>query len=147
LHIKDLSHQTFVVPISDHTEIIVSNCSYAHLDFSSCRRQATVHLLSLDHCVVEIDADSSIFMDELKNCILYLSCHQFRMHQSVRCQCWLNDIHSNPIIEDCDDLVFGSETPDALRVQDFNHLDGSTPSPHFTLTSVRPKPDGLKQKI
>ncbi|KAJ3983709.1 tubulin binding cofactor C-domain-containing protein [Lentinula detonsa] len=83
--------------------------------------------------------EGSIILHDLANCVVVVSCHQFRMHSSQNIDVYLS-IQSNPIIEHCSGIRFGpypsaftlenDQHVPGLAVQDFSHIK-STPSPHW----------------
>ncbi|ESK84504.1 tubulin-specific chaperone [Moniliophthora roreri MCA 2997] len=87
----------------------------------------------------------SAMLHDLKNCVVILGCHQFRMHTSQHVDVYLS-IQSNPIIEHCTGIRFDTyprsilreetaeETDSVLSVQDFSHIK-STPSPNWRMLS------------
>ncbi|KAJ3999723.1 tubulin binding cofactor C-domain-containing protein [Lentinula boryana] len=85
--------------------------------------------------------EGSIILHDLTNCVVVVSCHQFRMHSSQNIDVYLS-IQSNPIIEHCSGIRFGpypsaftlenDQHVPGLAVQDFSHIK-STPSPHWCM--------------
>ncbi|KAJ3786061.1 tubulin binding cofactor C-domain-containing protein [Lentinula aff. detonsa] len=85
--------------------------------------------------------EGSIILHDLANCVVVVSCHQFRMHSSQNIDVYLS-IQSNPIIEHCSGIRFGpypsaftlenDQHVPGLAVQDFSHIK-STPSPHWCM--------------
>ncbi|GAA6035005.1 hypothetical protein JCM8097_002139 [Rhodosporidiobolus ruineniae] len=79
-----------------------------------------VYLSDLKECVVLLPPSSSgsILVQSCSNCVLVLSGHQFRMHDSTACRIFLR-AGSTPIIERCRALVFGGYPQAFLPESDF----------------------------
>ncbi|RXW16931.1 hypothetical protein EST38_g8923 [Candolleomyces aberdarensis] len=105
---------------------------------------SALHIRDLSDCVLLLPfTEGSALIHDIKNCVLVLGCHQFRMHTSTKVDVYLR-IDSNPIIETCHGIRFGmypsrlaphllQEPPlPPLTVQDFSHIRAS-PSPNFSL--------------
>ncbi|KAJ2925339.1 hypothetical protein H1R20_g11792, partial [Candolleomyces eurysporus] len=110
----------------------------SNLNFSA------LHIRDLSDCVLLLPfTEGSALIHDVRNCVLVLGCHQFRMHTSTKVDVYLR-IESNPIIETCHEIRFGmypsrlaphllQEPPlPPLTVQDFSHIRAS-PSPNFSL--------------
>mmetsp|Transcript_14711 Transcript_14711/g.44438 ORF Transcript_14711/g.44438 Transcript_14711/m.44438 type:complete len:386 (+) Transcript_14711:217-1374(+) len=68
---------------------------------------SALRLRRLQRCtVVAGPISGAVFLDDLTDCTVILAAHQFRCHTSRQVVAWL-DVGSNPIIEDCTDMVFG----------------------------------------
>lgn len=111
---------------------------------SSCR---ALYLRKLARCVVlAIPVAGAIYVTDCEDCTLVIACRQLRVHTSARCAIYLH-VASNPIIENCDGLLFAPypppPPPGALetaglrgdanlwdRVDDFNWIK-SQQSPHW----------------
>ncbi|KAJ2914565.1 hypothetical protein MD484_g5835, partial [Candolleomyces efflorescens] len=123
----------------------------SNLNFSA------LHIRDLSDCILLLPfTQGSALIHDIRNCVLVLGCHQFRMHTSTKVDVYLR-IESNPIIETCYDIRFGmypsrlapqllQQPPlPPLAVQDFSHIRAS-PSPNYSLigskmqTEVKPWP-------
>ncbi|KAK9729621.1 hypothetical protein K7432_000139 [Basidiobolus ranarum] len=106
---------------------------------------------TLENCIVLCGPlAGSLIAHRVKNCVLVLACHQFRLHESTNLDIFLH-VTSHPIIEDSTQLRFGRyninyEHMDSLyqasglnrevnmfsQVEDFNWLK-KIESPNWTL--------------
>ena len=48
---------------------------------------------------------TSVYIEECSNIIIFLACHQLRIHRSHNCICYVR-VNSHPIIEDCTGFGF-----------------------------------------
>jgi hypothetical protein len=48
---------------------------------------------------------TSVYMEGCENSIIYILCHQLRIHKTKNCHLFVR-CQSNPIIEDCEGLIF-----------------------------------------
>ena len=48
---------------------------------------------------------TSVYLESLTNCTLYITCHQLRIHNCKNCNLYVK-VASHPIIEDCEALAF-----------------------------------------
>jgi tubulin-specific chaperone C len=48
---------------------------------------------------------TSVYLEGLEHCTVYIACHQLRIHNCLDCQFYVR-VHSHPIIEDCSQLGF-----------------------------------------
>jgi len=116
----------------------------------------------------------SVLLHDCVQCTIIVSTHQFRMHTSNTTNVYL-DVSSNPVIEKCNDIRFGSypssggtiTTAESLGpemsgnglpyvVQDFDWM-GATPSPHWSvinsttfqlpITAASDSPDPILNKL
>ncbi|CAE6438228.1 unnamed protein product [Rhizoctonia solani] len=116
----------------------------------------------------------SVLLHDCIECTIIVSTHQFRMHTSNATNVFL-EVLSNPVIEKCSDIRFGTYPPgdgtvttmessrpamsgDGLPyvVQDFDWM-GATPSPHWStigsttfrlpITASGPGPDSVLDKL
>ncbi|TEB26814.1 TBCC-domain-containing protein [Coprinellus micaceus] len=118
---------------------------------------SALHIRDLSDCVLLLPLnEGSALIHDVKNCVLVLGCHQFRMHTSTHADVYLH-ITSKPIIETCSNIRFATyparlapqllhELPQSpFTVQDFSHIR-ATPSPNFSLiggklgAEIRPWP-------
>ncbi|EEB89287.1 hypothetical protein MPER_12631 [Moniliophthora perniciosa FA553] len=156
--------------------LTISSHSNTHLSWASIpgpfsNLQPDLAISHLDHCILDLvrfpsqnltisalhvrnvsntvlilpRIPGSAMLHDLKNCVVILGCHQFRMHTSQHVDIYLS-IQSNPIIEHCTGIRFGTyprsilheetaeETDSVLSVQDFSHIK-STPSPNWRMLS------------
>ncbi|KAF8653655.1 hypothetical protein AX16_003806 [Volvariella volvacea WC 439] len=120
-----------LLPLSQQPETPQLNVSAVHINAVS----DSVLLLPL--------VKGSIMMHNIKNCLIVVGCHQFRMHTSTNVTIYLQ-IPSTPIIEYCSSLKFGLyplelvvSTEDRAKVKPFNVQDFShirpTPSPNWRM--------------
>ncbi|ORX91874.1 TBCC-domain-containing protein [Basidiobolus meristosporus CBS 931.73] len=91
---------------------------------------------TLENCVVLCGPlAGSLIAHRVKNCVLVIACHQFRLHESTNLEIYLHAT-SHPIIEDSTQLRFGRYNLDYVNmfseVEDFNWLKKSE-SPNWTL--------------
>ncbi|KIK68349.1 hypothetical protein GYMLUDRAFT_35745 [Collybiopsis luxurians FD-317 M1] len=101
---------------------------------------SALHIRDVKNSILLLPAlDGSVILHDLRNCVVVVKCHQFRMHASKDTDVYLR-IQSSPTIEHCSGISFAPyppafsssdlhETPDLL-VQDFSHIN-STPSPNW----------------
>ncbi|KAI0089468.1 tubulin binding cofactor C-domain-containing protein [Irpex rosettiformis] len=102
---------------------------------------SALHVRNLTDTVLLLPRiEGSALLHDMKNCMIILGCHQFRMHTSIDIRVHLA-IQSNPIIEHCSSVTFasypsslqeGQPVTDSkhLSVQDFSHIR-QTPSPNW----------------
>ncbi|KAF6748045.1 tubulin binding cofactor C-domain-containing protein [Ephemerocybe angulata] len=111
-------------------------------------RFSALHIRNLSDCVLLLPFnEGSALIHDIKNCVLVLGCHQFRMHTSTNVDVYLR-IASNPIIETCHGIRFATYpsrlAPQLLQeppqppftVQDFSHIR-ATRSPNFELVGQK----------
>lgn len=51
-------------------------------------------------------SQTSVYLENVINCTLWIACHQLRIHNSQSCQLYVR-VNSHPIIEDCQSMGFG----------------------------------------
>ncbi|KAJ3549442.1 hypothetical protein NMY22_g886 [Coprinellus aureogranulatus] len=143
---KQLREQLGIRKITDYPVCFSLNRCVVNLlpPKDSQLRFSALHIRNLSDSVLLLPFnDGSALIHDIKNCVLVLGCHQFRMHTSTHVDVYLR-IKSNPIIETCSNIRFGmypaplapqllQESPQPpFTVQDFSHIR-ATPSPNFSL--------------
>jgi len=164
MSIRSLSHRyldtSFWFPSENRSELSIStieNCIVNLLPRADQELSlSAVHVAHLSDSILLLpQIKGSMLLHNIKNCVIVASCHQFRMHDSLAVDVYLN-ISSNPIIETSNNIRF-APYPDTLRellphnnlqllagncqhlaVQDFSHIR-TTPSPHWHAL-----PEGLR---
>lgn len=48
---------------------------------------------------------TSVYLESLEHCTLYITCHQLRIHNCKHCILYVK-VQSHPIIEDCEEMFF-----------------------------------------
>lgn len=84
--------------------------------------------ISLKGCVV----NGPIWINDVKHCQFYLSCHQSRIHNSSH-SCFYLNTTSHPIIELSNDLTFRRLAPSSPNFQVFDFTDPSGQQQNYTL--------------
>ncbi|KAK1923100.1 tubulin binding cofactor C-domain-containing protein [Papiliotrema laurentii] len=103
---------------------------------------SSLHVRNLSRCVlITPPMAGSALLHDLKDCLVVLASHQFRMHTSSHCVVRLH-VSSVPVIEHCTDLTFGPypsclgipvDGPNNVdRVADFDWVRPG-PSPNWRL--------------
>ena len=65
-----------------------------------------MRLENLKNCQVYLGpCCTSVYIEECNDVLIYLSCHQLRIHRSQNCHLFVR-VHSHPIIEDCTGFLF-----------------------------------------
>lgn len=101
---------------------------------------STARMDGLRDCIVIVsDIEGPIYLTDIHNCFILISCHQFRMHKSQNVHVAVSCRSKRPIIEGCSQLTFAS-FPESLKkgeelyewddVDDFDWLK-TTPSENW----------------
>ena len=79
---------------------------YRILKQNSPTIHGSVRLENLKNCQVYLGpCCTSVYIEECSDVLIYLSCHQLRIHRSNNCQLFVR-VNSHPIIEDCTGFLF-----------------------------------------
>ncbi|KAI9339628.1 tubulin binding cofactor C-domain-containing protein, partial [Obelidium mucronatum] len=132
------------------SEVYLSNITCCIVDLRVITPTGAVHIKNVSNCIILCGGiKGSVLIDGMKDSVLVAACRQFRMHNSTTSRILLH-VSSNPIIEDCNQLVIGPYTSTTVidqktdsnaiaengcagrwgKVDDFNWLR-STESPHW----------------
>uniref|UniRef100_A0A060T541 ARAD1C08822p n=1 Tax=Blastobotrys adeninivorans TaxID=409370 RepID=A0A060T541_BLAAD len=116
--------------------VAISNCYRSVLIIDS----TTAKLDNISKCFVYITGEGPVYLTNVKDSILAINCHQFRMHSSNDTQVYISCKSRRPIIEKCSGIGFGqfpsqlAEGKDVYEweaIDDFNWLRPSQ-SPHWS---------------
>ncbi|TGZ80240.1 hypothetical protein EX30DRAFT_379690 [Ascodesmis nigricans] len=157
-------------PTNNNNNVVVKNAEFQHIQptISPTSSISPSLLLSgLTRCIITLPAgarfsniaikdvvdsililgavlDGPAHITGIKNSVLVLGCHQFRMHEAVNLDVYLR-CGSRPIIEDCSELrfaPFGGEKGNFWdQVEDFKWLRQEK-SPHWRVMDVRERGGG-----
>ncbi|KIM24977.1 hypothetical protein M408DRAFT_225726 [Serendipita vermifera MAFF 305830] len=137
---------------TSNTDVIISflsECIVNLLERDGTSTVATpiraLHAKGLRKCIIMMpDVQGSALIQDCEDCIIAISCHQFRIHTSTRINAYLR-ISSTPVIEKCTKMLFAPYTiplaPSSVEnqtenqfanVQDFSWIR-ATPSPNWAL--------------
>jgi len=97
---------------------------------------STIHIESCSNFTINCKVNTSIFVNNVKNAEMYVTCQQLRMHKSENTTIHI-DCKSRSIIEDSNKIVFTKycdETKEEnyKNVDDFNWLSKVEKSPNFS---------------
>jgi hypothetical protein len=85
-------------------QLLVKDCN--HLNLSAPSLLGSVRFENMNNCCIYLGpCCTSVYLEECKDTIIYLSCHQLRIHRSHDCSLYVK-VNSHPIIEDCTGLGF-----------------------------------------
>lgn len=142
-------------PLSD---LIISDLDHCIVDLRATARSVhsqnqlnltALHIHDLKETLLILpNVKGSVILHNLHRCTAIVSCHQFRMHDSMNVRVYLS-VASNPVIENCSAIAFAEyplfaslldpslngEQPSNgkhAEVQDFSHIR-PTPSPNWFL--------------
>jgi hypothetical protein len=125
-------------------EEMVPNLNISHLQRCIVKltnsSYSTARMDSLRDCIVIVnDIEGPIYLTDVHNCFLFISCHQFRIHKSQNVHVAVSCRSRRPIIEECSQLTFAN-FPETLKkgeelyewddVDDFDWLK-TTPSENW----------------
>ena len=66
----------------------------------------SVRLENLSDCTILLGpCSTSVYLENCTNCVIYIFCHQLRIHKSNNCSLYVR-VNSHPIIEDCTCMQF-----------------------------------------
>ena len=66
----------------------------------------SVRIESTSDCVIRLGACcTSVYLDSVKNCKIYIASHQLRIHECSGCKLYVR-VQSHPIVEDCSAMGF-----------------------------------------
>ncbi|KAK7060802.1 hypothetical protein VNI00_000535 [Paramarasmius palmivorus] len=133
-------------------DLVISDLDHCIMDLTRHEGKAltisALHIRNISNSALILPCiNGSAMLHDVINCVIVLGCHQFRMHTSRDVDVYLS-IQSNPIIEHCAGIRFGSYpssvlpgvTQNVLSVQDFSHIK-PTPSPNWRFLSEEEKLD------
>jgi len=88
--------------------------------------------------------NGSVLLDDCSDCVIKVSCHQFRMHRAKNTQVYL-DVKSTAVIEECRDISFSSYNGGEaeFEVEDFDLIgtDAQSPNWHHARNPVSVNPE------
>lgn len=122
--------------------VAISNCHKSVLIIDS----TTAKLDNISKCFVYITGEGPVYLTNVKDSILAINCHQFRMHSSTDTQVYISCKSKRPIIEKCSGIRFGQfpsqlgEGKDVYEweaIDDFNWLRPSQ-SPNWSQITQPP---------
>ena len=82
-------------------------CSFP-IFFQSCSPtiHGSIRLEKMNNCQIYLGpCCTSVYIEECSNILIFLACHQLRIHRSHNCICYVR-VNSHPIIEDCTGFGF-----------------------------------------
>lgn len=133
----------------DRQDLVLENLSQCKIRIYGF--PSTVHLLNVSSCEIAIGpVSTSVFLDKCHDSTIVFACQQLRCHQSSRCNLYVH-ITARGIIEDCSQIYFAPYTFQYCdlvkhfqasnlamdlnhwkRIDDFNWLSKTEPSPNFS---------------
>ncbi|EGW29930.1 uncharacterized protein SPAPADRAFT_158132 [Spathaspora passalidarum NRRL Y-27907] len=127
--------------ISDDRYVLIASSVRSIISTASASPPPSIHMKNAQGSICSLASKGPIFIHNVNNSILVLSCHQARLHNIHNSIIIVNVQNNRIIIEDCDGLVVND-----IEVDDFNHPTKETANPHYKIMS-RDKQENILKTI
>lgn len=111
---------------------LISNVGDSILENVSTLRLTSINLFQVNKSFLRLSCKGSIYMHEIRDLVMIVSCHQLRLCRVINLLILINDTIGNRIsIEECEGLRVGYDASQEIpHVDDFNWPTTALENPH-----------------
>ena len=122
--IQKINKQILEISLNKH---IVVDC-FSNSYVQTTNEIPSIHLKGGDRSICKLTVQGPVFIHDVRNSILVLSCHQARLHNIHNSLVIIQSVQNNRIIiENCNQIKVSS----GIEVDDFNFPTKEIKNPHF----------------
>lgn len=122
--IQKVDNQIFEISLNEHMVVDCFSNSY----LQTTNEIPSIHLKSGNRSICKLTVQGPVFIHDVENSILILSCHQARLHNIHNSLVVMESVQNNRIIiENCNQIKVNS----GFEIDDFNFPTKEIKNPHF----------------
>ncbi|RLV91174.1 hypothetical protein JA1_004080 [Spathaspora sp. JA1] len=116
------------IDISETRYVLITSSTNSIISTDKLSPPPSIHMRNTTDSICTLTSKGAIFIHNVRNSILVLSCHQARLHNIHNSIIIVDKVKNNRIIiEDCSGLVINQQ----IEVDDFNHPTKESINPHY----------------